>query len=187
MISPESDWLRFERWLQGEPLWQKLADKVSEIAAPFRAPEHIPEHEIEDESKRLYHAIEEAGICIGLREEMPPRLLYTYLYRELDDAFDLFDGSWHIDGCSGYCPGCIQRPWCEVGQRGCWTEDEEAGKMYLTEELAPFVSASPQSLALLRHSQAEEDAEMAKFRKKNPTPIYEDTSQPGEDWLAQQN
>ncbi len=186
-ISPESDWLRFERWLLGEPLWQKLADKVSEITTPFRAPEHIPEHEIESESKRLYHAIEDAGIAIGLREGMPPRLLYTYLYQELDDAFDMFDGSWHIDGCSGYCPGCIQRPWCDAGQGLCWDEDETAGKMHLTEELAPYVSASPQSLALLQQAQAEEDAEMAKFREENPDPMFENRAKPDEDWLAQQN
>jgi len=172
-ISPESDWLRFDLWLQGEPVMKKLAEMLSDMTAPFRAPEDIPDNEIEAESERLVRAIEEeARIGVSLKEELPPRLLYAYLYETLNEDFHVDDGGWHIDGCSGYCPGCIQRPWCGAGQRLCWTEDEEAGKMHLPTELAPYVSASPQSLALLRQSQAEEDEEFAKFQKENPDAFF---------------
>lgn len=186
-ISPESDWLRFERWIHGEPVMQKLAVIISDITDTFRAPDDIPDTEIEAESKRLVWAIEESGIHVGLKEELPPRLLFVYLYETLNDDFYVGDGGWNIDGCTGYCPGCIQRPWCDAGQRLCWGEDEEAGKMHLTEELAPYVSASPQSLALLRQTQAEEDAAWSKFKEENPDPLFEEKSQPDEDWLAKQN
>jgi hypothetical protein len=61
----------------------------------------------------------------------------------------------------------MQRPWCSSGQENCWTEDEEAGKMALIDELKPYVSASPQSLAILQESKAERDAYMAKFMEEH--------------------
>ena len=186
-ISPMSDWLRFVRWLEGKPVSQELRHILPASYAPFRAPADISDDEIEAEARRLVSAIEEAGIGVCLREELPPRILYTYLYEQLSDHFYIDDGGWNIDGCSGYCPGCVQRPWCEPGQMLCWNEDEEAGKMYLIEELAAYVSASPQSLALLQQSQAEEDAALAKFHEENPDPMWYDKGDADEDWQAQFN
>jgi hypothetical protein len=55
----------------------------------------------------------------------------------------------YFDHCSGYCPGCEIRPWCDSGQSSCWPEDEKAGKMVFSKKLNSSVSASPQSLQLL--------------------------------------
>jgi hypothetical protein len=186
-ISPESDWLRFERWLAGKPVSQELRHMLPGRYASFRAPADISDDEIDAEAQRLVSAIEEIRIGVGLQDDLPPRLLYSYLYETLNESFYVEDVGWNIDGCSGYCPGCIQRPWCDTGQSLCWPEDEEAGKMYLIEELAPYVSASPQSLALLQQSQAEHDAAMAKIREKNPSPLWQDKGEADQDWLAQQN
>jgi len=59
-------------------------------------------------------------------------------------------GGWFFDGCSGDCPGCFQRPWCNTGNSAFCSEDGEAGKMHLIDELKDYVSASPQSLRMLR-------------------------------------
>lgn len=178
-ISPENDWYRFELWLNGEtirkPLGEMTPDKV-----PFRKPEDIGDDEIEAELERLLEAIEGANIGIGLNEGLPPRLLYTYLHERLGDTFEMSNGGWVIDGCSGYCPGCIQRPWCNSGLDSCWPEDEAAGKIHFTEELAPYISAEPHSLEPMRKIQAAQDAEMEKFMREHP-------KEPDEDWLAKRN
>jgi hypothetical protein len=185
-ISPDSDWYRFELWLQGEAIAKALGDMLTD-QQPFRKPVEIGEDEIEAELKRLMSAINSAKISIGLQEGLPPRLLYGYLYETLGDTFNVDDGGWFIDGCSGYCPGCIQRPWCNTGQSSCWTEDEEAGKMHLPSELTPYVSASPQSLALLQEAQAREDAAFPDMNDEEFGGSSGFKSIQDEDWVAKNN
>lgn len=174
-ISPESDWFRFEQWMQGEPVRKKLAELLPENSH-FRSPEEIGDDEIESETDRLAKTLYEAGYSIELNDDIPDRLVYAYLFEELGETFELdgpdYSGGWVLSGCSGYCPGCFQRPWCESGQNLCWLEDEEAGKMYLIDELSQYVSASPQSLEMLQQSQAEEDARFEKFKAENPSPDF---------------
>ena len=109
-----------------------------------------------------------AGYGISLNEGVPPRVVYKEIAEWISErALELsgLDGGfWNFDGCSGYCPGCFQRPWCDFGSNSCWGEDEEAGKMQLPDLLKDYLSASPQSLDILRESQAKEDAEMEKFK-----------------------
>jgi hypothetical protein len=181
-IDPESDWYRFELWLEGKPTRLTLAEQLPQTLK-FKKPEEVSEDELPAALEQLCEAIHQTGIGIGLQDDLPDRLLYAYLLESLGDTFELSNaekgfGGWHIDGCSGYCPGCIQRPWCDAGQTSCWTEDEEAGKMHLTDELKDFVSASPQSLKILQISQAKEDASFAKYEKENP----EDEFGMGESW-----
>lgn len=81
-----------------------------------------------------------------------------------------------MDGCSGYCPDCYQRPWCETGRSSCWTEDEKIGEMYLPDSVRKYVSASPVSLEILSKYQAEEDEKFAKWKAANePTLINPDS------------
>ena len=185
-ISPENDWYRFELWLRDEAIQKPLADMLPD-QQPFRKPEELDDEEIETELNRLLEAIEEANIGVGLNEGLPSRLLYAYLHETLGETFEVSNGGWSIDGCSGYCPGCIQRPWCETGQGGCWTEDEEAGKMHLTEDLAPYVSASTQSLALLIKAQEEENATYPGMSDEESATLSSIKRKPDEDWLAKQN
>ncbi|MCB0185546.1 MAG: hypothetical protein KDE31_14860, partial [Caldilineaceae bacterium] len=100
--------------------------------------------------------------------ELPLRLLYEHLLEILEEDFDiLFSGMWHIDGCSGYCPGCFQRPWCDFGQSSCWREDEEAGQLALIDVVQRYVSASPVSLPLLQQRQAEAERQFAEFQQNH--------------------
>ncbi len=98
------------------------------------------------------------GFGSDLKEGLPPKILYNYLWETLDEIFELdSEGGWHLDGCSGYCPGCFQRPWCDSGLEICWPEDEEAGEMSFPDSLREFVSASPVSLDLLLEYKEDED------------------------------
>lgn len=120
--------------------------------------------EVEAELERLLDAMKKADIRIALVEGLPDRLLYTYLLEMLQEEDQLMTGGgWTIDGCSGYCPGCVQRPWCNSGQGLCWSEDEEALGILFVEALKDYVSPSPQSLELLREAQREYDERMKKY------------------------
>ncbi|MBV6438387.1 MAG: hypothetical protein EPGJADBJ_00008 [Saprospiraceae bacterium] len=162
-IEPDNDWYRFELWLQGQPTRMTLAEQLPKTFV-LKKPEELGEGEIGAALEELEEALYKAGYSISLNEGIPDRLVYEYLVESLGEVFELdLGGGWHLDGCSGYCPGCFQRPWCDTGESSCWTEDEEAGKMSLIEALNPYVSASPRSLEILQRLQAEKDAQMEKF------------------------
>ncbi len=184
-ISPDSDWIRFENWIQGKPVRAKLSEQLPQTLT-LRKPEEIPEQEIEAELERLETALGQAGYGIGLREGIPARLVYAYLYESLGEIVELDGGGWVFDGCSGYCPGCFQRPWCDAGESSCWPEDEEAGEMHLIPELKEYVSASPQSLEIIRELQAEEDAAFERFKAENPDPGFGGMDR-DEEWKGKYN
>lgn len=174
-ISPESDWYRFEQWIQGKIIRKKLLEQLPE-EIKLRKPTEIDDDAIELETERLAELLNRAGCGIALNDDIPTRLVYSYLYEVLHDTFEVFEpggGGLVFDGCSGYCPGCFQRPWCEFGQNSCWSEDNEAGKMLLIEELSQYVCAAPQSLAILQQLQAEQDAAFERFKAENPDTYFE--------------
>lgn len=173
-ISPNDDWHRFESWMQGKPTRFRLKDKLPEDLNPVPSSE-LADEELSAALGRLMAFLDQNQMVVGLTEELPPRLLYEYLLETLEKEFDIIsDGFWHLDGCSGYCPDCIQRPWCEMGNSSCWEEDKAAGEMYLPESVQRFVSASPMSLKILRKLQAEEDAKFEAFKNSDPDSDYDD-------------
>lgn len=150
-ISPDSDWHRFELWMNGQKTRGKLRDRLQGQII-LTKPEDVTAETAEAACEKVFLAFELMRIDLSMNDGIPPKLLYEYLYGELDETME-FNGEgvgWVHDGCTGYCPGCIQRPWCESGQEGCWPEDEEAGKMFLTPNLKDYVSAAPGSLQQLR-------------------------------------
>ncbi len=167
-ISPDNDWFRFEEWIQGEPIRQKL-DKLLPAEYSEEDPNELTDEEIAVRLKRLELHLQEFHIGISIREGVPPRLLYVELLDFIKEEFDTIQyGGFFFDGCSGYCPGCFQRPWCEMGNESCWREDEEAGKMHLIDSVKTYVSATPISLPILQAFQAEEDRRMEEFLKNRP-------------------
>lgn len=168
-IDPESDWYRFERWLRGEPTRLTIAEQLTPDVAR-KNPDDIPEDEMEAELQKLLDAIGETGNGVAVNDGIPARLLYRELLEWLGEKHELsgpFGGGWTYDGCGGYCPGCFQRPWCSSGRDLCWQEDKDAGTMFLIEEVRQYVSASPQSLAMLQAAQAKHDEWEAKWEEKN--------------------
>lgn len=184
-ISPESDWFRFEQWLLGQPVRKTITEQMPTTFI-IKNPDEIPESEIESELEALIQAVKQVGYGFSLSKDIPARLVYKMIREWIGEEFELDGaggGGWFFDGCSGYCPGCEQRPWCETGLKACWSEDEEAGKMFLMDELKDYVSASPQSLAILQTHQAEKDAAVAKYMEEHGQTKDEDM----EDWMVEQN
>lgn len=168
-IEPESDWYRFELWLRGEPT-RKTIEEQMPATFLLKNPDDIPEEEMEAELEKLLEAVGQANFGISLNEGIPARLFYRHVREWIGEKFELSGpggGGWSYDGCSGYCPGCFQRPWCDSGQDLCWPEDEKAGTMFLIEEVRQYVSASPQSLAILQAAQAKHDEWEAKWEQEN--------------------
>lgn len=157
-ISPESDWHRFKLWLNGEPVRKKLRDQLPKNYQPV-PPYQLTAITVKKALVTLNNALEEIGYGYDLRNGIPEKVIYQYLWETLEEVFELDgEGGWVLDGCSGYCPGCFQRPWCETGKESHWPEDEKAGKMALPEVLNPYLSASPISLEILRTYKEDEQA-----------------------------
>lgn len=150
MISPEEDWHRFELWYNGKEVRKKLIDQIA-IDFPFKSPKEITEEEAIIALEKLEIALNKVGFGFSLNEGIPAKLVYEYLLETLEEVHEISgEGGWWLDGCSGYCPGCFQRPWCESGLSGVWKEDEDAGKMDLIKSVQEYVSAAPNSLAVLK-------------------------------------
>ncbi|MCB0196155.1 MAG: hypothetical protein KDJ65_29660 [Anaerolineae bacterium] len=164
-ISPENDWYRFEQWMQGKPIRQKLKEQLAPHYTS-KSPEHLTDEEIIAELQTLSMYLTKIGVALDVLDDVPDRLVYDYLLEVLEDEFDIVtEGFWHLGGCTGYCPGCFQRPWCETGCQSCWLEDEEAGKMHLIDSVKNYVSAIPISLSILQKFQAEADREFKEFKQ----------------------
>jgi len=164
-ISPENDWYLFERWMSGKPIRKKIKDYL----LPYQVPkniENLNDEEIISEMQKLTEHLEKNRILVEFKDDIPLPLVIMHLLEMLDEQFEMInDGFWHLDGCSGYCPDCFQRPWCEAGCESCWQEDEEAGKMFLIDIVKRYVSASPVSLSILQQIQAEKDKKFENLKK----------------------
>ena len=164
-FSPDNDWFLFTRWMKGLPVRLSVFAQLTPQYIP-KNPYVLNDGEIAHELKYLHNILYDIRICVDFNKDLPPRLAYEYLMEMLREEFDLMiEGFSHIDGCSGYCPDCFQRPWCETGTRSCWPEDEKIGEMYLPDSVRKYVSPSPTSLEILRRFQAEEDRKIAVFER----------------------
>ncbi len=164
-IEPDSDWLRFERWLAGKRIRGKLREFLPKRFI-ITAPENLQDNEIEEALERLIEELAKRHFAVDFGDDMPPRLVYEALLETLEDEFDLIaNGCWHLDCCTGRCPACVRRPWCEVGGGISWDEDEQAGYMVFPDSARRYVSPSPVSLTILRIAQEEENRKMSRYMK----------------------
>jgi len=164
-FSPDNDWFLFERWIKGLPVRLKAFEQLPTPYNP-KDPSKMIDSELISELDHLSKILYKIRICVDLKEDVPPKLIYENLIEMLNEEFDLMtEGFWHIDGCGGYCPGCFQRPWCEAGSQSCWPEDEKIGEMYLVDSVRKYVSPSPMSLEILMKFQEEEDKKFEEFEK----------------------
>lgn len=164
-ISPWNDWYRFEEWMQGRPVRQQLKERLPADYTP-KSPEQLTDEEIIVELEQLERHLADCHIGVSVRKDVPPRLLYAELLEYLEEeSYSMNDAGWFFDGCTGYCPGCFQRPWCDAGLSLCWREDEEAGEIHFIPAVKAYVSPSPVSLPILQELQAEKDRRFAEFKK----------------------
>ena len=168
-LGPDDDWIRFRRWMGGQTIRGKLKSRL-----PFdfviKESKYLSDDQIIAELERLESELKRLHFSVDLKEGLPPRLVYDYLLEIMEDEWDfIMKGCWHLDGCTGYCPDCVQRPWCEFGTSSYWNEDEEAGTMVFPESVKKYVLPTPVSLKILRICQQKEDTEFNKFQEKNKT------------------
>ncbi|MFW5802729.1 MAG: hypothetical protein ACOCWJ_02315 [Verrucomicrobiota bacterium] len=146
---PDTDWLRFERWINGEPTsW----DASREVLTPEEL-EQMSDDEVEDAFARLCEFLAVRGVAVDFAGEIPSRLAYREVASSLGEGPIGFMGpttTMHLDACNGCCPECIRRPWCEIGCENSWPEDEKAGHIVFPDAVKPYVSPAPGSLALLQ-------------------------------------
>jgi hypothetical protein len=147
---PDRDWRRFKGWIKGLQTKLPLRDLLHHLQFP--PPEEIGDAQAAELMEKLDPILEEIGISLDLWEGVPPRLAYEIFYAELDEDFELLDANEtvHLTGCTGFCPDCLQRPWCENGCTSLWKEDEAAGKMVFPTSTQRYASATRQSLEILR-------------------------------------
>lgn len=137
-FDPEADWMRFERWMGRSAVeWSFTAD-----FGELKPGATLSNEEIGAEIERIKGLLAQRNVLVGLNSEVPERVVYAYLKRELESSTFEFlpkNTRCHLDACTGYCPGCIQRPWCDLGHEGEWQEDIEAGHMVVPDEIREYV------------------------------------------------
>ncbi|KAA3637586.1 MAG: hypothetical protein DWQ02_06505 [Bacteroidetes bacterium] len=153
-ISPDSDWYRFERWVRGESVRETIKAQLPD-SLTIKASSELTDDELPEAINSILKAMADKGFYVDLKD-IPDRLFYEYVLDWIEEEHELCPGGgWHLDGCTGYCPGCIQRPWCDVGKSSVWPEDEDEGKMTLPEELKNYVSSSKYSLPIMLKEESE--------------------------------
>jgi hypothetical protein len=139
---PDSDWLMFERWMQGKPVSWKPADVFDEIPDP----DCLTDIQAEASMGSVCERLAERDVTVDYQEGVPARLALAMLRKELTESEFQFTAPGTrcvISGCTGYCPDCFQRPWCKMGDDLEWTEDDEAGGMAVPEVCRPFMKDAP--------------------------------------------
>lgn len=137
-FDPDTDWLRFERWMAGEHLNWRYDKEFGELSKSEGLTEEQLRHEIDEISDNLASR----SVIVSFRDGVPLPLVHAYLRQVVEDeefeieaphAFTV------LDGCSGYCPACFQRPWCDAGNEPNWPEDEDAERLVYPKEVRPYL------------------------------------------------
>jgi len=139
-FDPDNDWLIFESWMQGKPVSWRFEQEYGAMPSA----EGLSEEEVVDKIRELTDKLAERQVVVEYQDGIPARLAYSELCRYLRESeFEIMasGATCHLTGCTGYCPGCFQRPWCDMGMDLSWPEDEEQGTMALPEACRPFVEA----------------------------------------------
>jgi hypothetical protein len=133
----ENDWLRFERWVRGKDLtWQ-----YEDVFGALPDTSTLDEAALSAELEKLFENLVSRNICFYVYDGVPDRITYLLAKQCLREPFEHSAPNTvtHI-GCNAWCPGCLQRPWCEAGQELGWPEDDEAGEMVVPEEITSYVN-----------------------------------------------
>jgi hypothetical protein len=112
-IDPETDWLRFERWMKGEPLNWRYEDEYGSL----RDPEMLSDAELAAELDRVLGCLASRQVWVDIPEAVPDRPLYEYLFRELKSgSLEICapGTNTHLTGCAGDCVNCFQQRWCDI-------------------------------------------------------------------------
>lgn len=131
---PDADWMQFERWMKGLPLRWAFATEYGQLPDE----DTLDDAALDATLQRMEAWLAARGVVVELQSNLPPRVAYRCLQKELlEEPFEYMPKgcTCHVTACSGYCPGCLQRPWCESGLEEEWPEDEEAGRMVCPDDV----------------------------------------------------
>jgi hypothetical protein len=137
-FDPWSDWFRFRRWIEGKPLTWSYVEEFGELPTT----EDLSDEQIAQAVDEITDRLETRNVLVMLHSDVPPRLVFGFLRQELEESrFEVIapNATTWIDGCSGGCPWCFQRPWCEVGREPGWPEDEREGCIVVPPEIEPYI------------------------------------------------
>lgn len=120
---PETDWLRFERWMTGQPLsWD-----VKEMAAKMPLADELSDADVERNWAYLTDLIAEKGVVVDYPDSVSLRRRYDRLVSELRDSdFEVVDDrtTTHLTGCDGDCESCPFKDECPCMEDFMWDEEE---------------------------------------------------------------
>ncbi len=115
-MGPEDDWLRFERWVKGQPLTWNLREEVGRTPPA----EGLPDNAVKEHWAYLVALLDHKGVAVGFPPHIPLRERYAYLRSMLIiEEFDLV------------APGSITHLFGNEE----WYEDEESEWEEMEEEV----------------------------------------------------
>ena len=121
---PDSDWVRFERWMTGQPVEWNFVQEYG----PVMDPNALTDAQVEVELQRVTELLGERGVRLMFTDGVPARAILVYLKRELETSkFEYLAPGTEITvmGCTGWCEDCFQQRWCETA-RDIWAEEAAA-------------------------------------------------------------
>jgi len=124
-MDPDTDWLLFERWMQGKPLrW-----RYEQTFGPLHPPDLLTDCQAEAELAKVVALLATRNVQFDVDRRAPARGAYAYLCRALAHTeFDFLppNATWHLTACDGDCEDCFQRRYCDVLEA---PEDEERSRI----------------------------------------------------------
>ena len=84
--------------------------------------------QVREKLRAIETVLGEHGIFLDLTASAPDAVVYEYFVTEVmyeRAPLEMAEGfNYHIDGCSGYCPECFQKDFCEVRKEIGWDDEE---------------------------------------------------------------
>lgn len=139
---PDSDWHNFLLWLQGEKVSGETMLSYLTTETPVEEPNKVRDEDTPALVTEITNALKPLHAVVDLiaKGEIPPPIVYRILWDALNEPFHhVAEGTTiHLTGCGGWCPGCLQRPWCDMGHERM-EEDEEAGAMVVPKDAEKYM------------------------------------------------
>ncbi len=110
---PESDWLKFENWLNHI----STTFKITEAIIPEKLRAEWSDKEYKKQLKITRDFLEKHNIVFDLDDEIPAKQVYKALEKMYgDEEFEkVAEGTTiHLNFCNMYCDECFQRKWCDI-------------------------------------------------------------------------
>lgn len=139
-VDENTDWRIFERWVKGIKIrynQQRLRNDTLTIPDSAK----IEDRAVDSALDSLKRNLAELNIEVKSLPKTPPRLVYEFIEEELGRTVNRtpFQTPRTLELCKGYCPACIQRPWCKSKGLEVYPEDEAGGTKIIPEQTRRYL------------------------------------------------